>query len=251
MSSYNVFSLFYDYFTKDVKYHDRAEYVLKLFEKFDRKPTLLLDLACGTGNFSVEFAKNGIDVIGVDISEDMLNIAQEKNTDLDKPVMYICQPAEELELYGTVDGAVCMLDSLNHITDYKRFKRAIANVALFLEPERLFIFDLNTPYKHKNVLSNNGFRMKHRNIKCFWSNTYNEAENTVTVHLDFTERTGLFKNEVYSEEFKERAYTEAEIIEAVTECGLELLAVYGENTFSEPKENSERNIYIARRKNNG
>ena len=118
MSSYNVFSLFYDSFTKDVKYRERTDYILRLFEKFDRKPTLMLDLACGTGNFSTEFARRGIEVIGVDISEDMLAVANEKNLELEQPVLYLCQPAEELELYGTVDGAVCLLDSLNHITDY-------------------------------------------------------------------------------------------------------------------------------------
>ncbi len=251
MSSYNIFSLFYDDFTRDVKYRERAVYILSLFEKFDRKPSLLLDLACGTGNFSVEFAKRDIEVIGVDKSEDMLNIAVEKNSTLENPVMYICQPAEELELYGTVDGAVCMLDSLNHITDYEKFKKAIANVALFLEPERLFIFDLNTPYKHKNVLGNNSFRLKNKNVRCIWTNSYNEADNTVTVHLDFLRRTGLFKTEEYLEKFKERAYTDNEVRLALSECGLELLAVYGENTFSEPKNNSERNIYITRRKNNG
>ena len=143
MSNYNVFSLFYDSFTTDVKYADRTEYILSLFDKFDRRPALMLDLACGTGNFSVEFAKKGIEVIGVDISEDMLFVAQEKNAELENPVMYICQPAQELELYGTVDGAVCLLDSLNHIINYDDFKKAIARTALFLEPERLFIFDLN------------------------------------------------------------------------------------------------------------
>lgn len=251
MSDYNVFSLFYDDLTKNVKYADRAEYILKLFEKFDRKPTLLLDLACGTGNFSVEFAKRDIEVIGVDISEDMLNVAQEKNSELEKPVMYICQPAEELELFGTVDGAVCLLDSLNHITEYDRFKKAIANVALFLEPERLFIFDLNTVYKHEHILGNNSFKLRDKNIKCFWSNAFDKMDNTVTVRLDFEERTGLFKKQVYSEEFKERAYSDQEIAEALSECDLELLAVYAENTFRPPKNTSQRNIYVTRRINYG
>ncbi len=251
MSSYNVFSLFYDSFTKDVKYRDRAEYILRLFEKFDRKPTLLLDLACGTGNFSTEFAKRGIEVIGVDISEDMLAVANEKNAELEKPVLYLCQPAEELELYGTVDGAVCLLDSLNHITNYEDFKKAIAKTALFLEPERLFIFDLNTVYKHKSVLGNNTFKEKHKNMWLVWSNEYDESDDSVTIHLDFALKTGLFKKEYYTEEFKERAYSEDMINAAITDAGLELLAVYAEGTEESPKENTERNIYITRRLKNG
>lgn len=251
MSHYNVFSLFYDEFTRDVNYKERTEYLLSLFERFDRRPTLMLDLACGTGNFSAEFAQQGIDVIGVDISEDMLGVAMEKNSDLLKPVMYICQPAEELELFGTVDGAVCLLDSLNHITDFEAFKKAIAKVSLFLEPDRLFIFDLNTPYKHEKVLGNNSFMLKEKGTRCYWSNSYNEADKTVTIHLDFEVRSGLFKKEVYSEEFSERAYTEEEVKEALHACSLELLAVYGENTFEAPKPDSQRNIYITRRLSNG
>ena len=248
MSNYNVFSLFYDSFTTDVKYEDRAKYILSLFDKFDRRPTLLLDLACGTGNFSVEFAKSGIEVIGVDISEDMLFVAQEKNAELEIPVMYICQPAEELELYGTVDGAVCMLDSLNHIMNYNDFKKAIARTALFLEPERLFIFDLNTPYKHKKILANNSFRAKNKDMRCLWSNSYREENNTVDIYLQFSKKIGLFKLEMYSEQFSERTFSEQEIQDALDEAGLELLAIYGENSFEAPKQNSERNIYITRRK---
>ena len=249
--SYNVFSLFYDTFTTDVEYKDRAEYILKLFTKFDRKPTLMLDLACGTGNFSTEFAKKGIEVIGVDMSEDMLAVANEKNADLPKPVMYLCQRAEELELYGTVDGAVCLLDSLNHITDYEVFKTAVARTALFLEPERLFIFDLNTVYKHSEILSNNCFKMRKKGVSCLWSNTYNESDDTVKVRLDFCARSSLFKREYYCEEFSERAYSEDLVLKAINEAGLELLAVYGENTEEAPKENSQRNVYITRRLKNG
>ena len=247
MSDYNVFSLFYDAFTDDVNYPERAKYILSLFEKFDRRPSLMLDLACGTGNFSVEFANEGIEVIGVDISEDMLGVAQEKNAELEKPVMYICQPAEELELFGTVDGAVCMLDSLNHITDYDGFKRAIARTALFLEEGRLFIFDLNTPYQHREILKDAGFKIKKDKVHCVWSNYYSPENNTVKICLDFTVKKSLFSREYYSEEFYERTFSDEEINEALTEAGLVTVAVYGENSFEAPKENSQRNIYITRR----
>ncbi len=251
MSNYNVFSLFYDDFTRDVKYFQRAKYILSLFDKFDKRPNLMLDLACGTGNFSTEFSKHGIDVIGVDASEDMLSIANEKNQSLDNPVMYICQRAEELELYGTVDGAVCMLDSLNHIIEYDNFVSAISKVAMYLELDRLFIFDLNTPYKHKQVLGNNCFFTVHRDMKCFWKNSLQDDDLTVKITLDFV-KGGIFsKKSVYSEEFYERAYTDEEVENALKICGLELLAVYGENTYEPPKAGSERNIYITRRIDDG
>ncbi len=241
MSSYKNFSVFYDLFTYNVNYKKRAKYLLKLFKMFDRKPTLLLDLACGTGGFSFEFAKNGIEVIGVDMSEDMLCEANLKNN-MNNKVLFLCQKAEELELYGTVDGAVCCLDSLNHITDFESLKKSISNVSLFLEPQRLFIFDVNTPYKHQFVLGNNTFKIKRKGVTCIWENKFSAKNNLVDSNLTFYN-----KGETTKQAITERAYSDEEIREALSEAGLEVLAVYGENTFKTPKQKSERNVYITRK----
>ena len=120
MGEYDNFAAVYDRLMSDVDYKARTKRILQLFKEYDRTPELLLDLACGTGGFSNEFAQNGIEVIGVDISEEMLSAARENSAKLGTDVLYLCQKAEELDLYGTVDGAVCCLDSLNHITDYKK-----------------------------------------------------------------------------------------------------------------------------------
>lgn len=247
MSNYNNFSPFYDAFTYDVDYKGRTDYLLKLFERFDRKPTLLLDFACGTGNFSTEFAKRGIDVIGVDRSEGMLCEAQEKNFNIEKPVMYLCQSGEELDLYGTVDGAVSCLDSLNHITDIKLLGETLNKISLFLEQGRLFIFDLNTVYKHREVLGNNTFKMRKKGTSCIWSNRLLEDGFTTEITVDFIYKTGLFKKEVVTEQFLERAYTEEEVGELLKTAGLETVAIYGENTFLPPEDKTERVIYITRK----
>ncbi len=247
MSNYNNFSPFYDIFTYNVDYRKRTEYLLALFERFDKKPTLLLDFACGTGNFSAEFAKKGIEVIGVDKSEGMLCEAQEKNIVLKKPVMYLCQSGEELDLYGTVDGAVSCLDSLNHITDYDVLKKTVEKISLFLEKGRLFIFDMNTMYKHQEVLAGSSYRMKKKGVECVWSNRLLNDGVSVEITLAFTYKTGFFKKETVSEQFCERAYTKNEIKTVLESAGFELEAVYGENTLSPPKEDSQRNIYVARK----
>lgn len=241
MSRYKNFSVFYDLFTCNVNYKKRTKYLLKLFEKFDRKPTLLLDLACGTGSFSFEFAKRGIEVIGVDMSDDMLCEANLKNTEKNK-VLFLCQKAEELELFGTVDGAVCCLDSLNHITDFEDFKKSISKVSLFLEPQRLFIFDVNTSYKHRAVLGDNTFKIKKKGVTCIWENKFISENDLIQTHLTFIE-----KGQAFNQDITERAYSDEEIREALKEAGLEVLAVYGENTFEVPKEKSERNVYITRK----
>ena len=220
---------------------------MDIFKEKDKTPSLLLDFACGTGNFSVEFSKMGIDVIGVDMSEGMLCEARDKNEGLEKPVLYLCQKGSELDLYGTVDGAVSCLDSLSHITDYTEFKETLKKISLFLEPERLFVFDLNTPYKHREILGNSFYKTKKRGVSCLWSNRLKEDGLTVEITLDITYKTGLFKKETVTEIITERAYTDGEISAALSEAGFALEAVYGENTLLPPKENSERNIYVARK----
>ena len=247
MSNYNNFSPFYDLFTQNVNYKKRSKYLMELFNDFGAKPTLLLDFACGTGNFSVEFSKMGIDVIGVDISEGMLSIAQNKNYGLKNPVMYLCQNGPELDLYGTVNGAVSCLDSLNHITNYSDFKNTLSKISLFLEPGSLFIFDMNTLYKHKEVLSTSSYRLKKRGVECFWQNRLLEDGVTVEITLNFTYKSGLFKKESLTETFLERAYTKEEIESALNFAGLKLEKVYGENTKQPPTNKSQRNVYIARK----
>ncbi len=247
MSAYDDFSLCYDELMQDVDYFGRTDYILKLFEKYDRKPTLLLDLACGTGNFSFEFAKNGIEVIGVDPSEGMLCAAMKKlENKADNPI-FLNQSAEELDLFGTVDGAVCLMDSLNHITDKLALQEAFNKVSLFLEKDRLFIFDLNTPYKHKNVLGNNTFIKEGENIFCVWQNS-SEDGITVDIFIDLFVENKNGSYERYSEEFSEVAYEESEIDEILCTAGFLKVAVLDADTKKCVKEDTERVLYIVRKK---
>ena len=243
---YGNFACVYDGLMYDVDYKKRASYLLKLFKKYDKTPTLLLDLACGTGNFSGEFAKHGIEVIGTDMSEEMLSVAGEKAANDGLDILYLCQKAEELDLYGTVDGAVCCLDGLNHITDYRDFCRALSRVSLFLEKDRLFIFDLNTEYKHKCVLSDNVFVIENSDVYCVWANEFKEKNNIVNINLDFF----IKENDCYKrlcEQFSERAYTQAEIESALNKAGLSVVAVFDDLTENPVTDNSERAIYVTRK----
>ena len=247
MSNYNNFSYFYDVLTKDVNYKKRTKYIISLFEKFKGRPTLLLDLACGTGNFSLEFAKSGIDVIGVDKSEGMLSVAEEKNEALDKKVLYLCQSAEELDLFGTVDGAVCCLDSINHITNSDTLLEAFKKVSLFLEDDCLFIFDVNTIYKHKEILGNNSFKIRKKGVTCVWTNKYNDEDKTVEIELKLSYKTSFFKREYVTERFLEKAYTDEELKTLLKEAGFGVLAVFGEMTEEAPNPDSQRNIYVCKK----
>lgn len=240
---YNHFAQHYDILMQNVDYDSRAEYVLNLFKKYDRKPTLLLDLACGTGEFSKRFAAQNIDIIGVDPSYEMLNFAREKLPN----ALFLAQSAESLDLFGTVDGAVCLMDSLNHIINYDDFKKSVSNVALFLEKDRLFIFDVNTVYKHKTLLSDNTFVIEDESVFCTWQNDTDESGLT-EITLDFFSVTDDGKYERFCDEFSERAYSDTEILEALKDANLELVAVFDDMSENAPKSDAERVFYVTRKK---
>lgn len=244
---YSEFAWVYDALMEDADYVARSRYLLSLFKRFDKKPTLLLDLACGTGGFSNEMSAQGISVIGVDISHEMLSVAREASAELGQDVLYLCQDAAKLDLYGTVDGAICCLDSLNHITDYEKFRSAMARVSLFLEPERLFIFDMNTVYKHECVLENRTMVKETNGVFCVWQNEYNKDNHTTEISLDFfVEENGAYHRS--SEQFCERAYTANEIAAAIEAAGLELVAVFEEMTDTVLTDTTERAVYITRKR---
>lgn len=246
MSNYTDFALVYDLLMLDADYDGRTEYIIKLFEKFGKKPTLLLDLACGTGEFSVRFANKGAEVIGVDMSEDMLSVAREKNEALENPVLFLCQPAEELDLFGTVDGAVCLMDSINHITDSKTLKTALSKVSLFLEKDCLFIFDVNTVYKHRNVLQDNTFVLEDEDVFCVWQNQTDQETLVTDIILDFFVGEGN-RYERFSEAFSERAYPIESLKEMLMDVGLKTLAVLDDMSFDSPSEHSERVFFVTRK----
>ena len=166
--AYEVFAQVYDALTRNVDYPARAAYLDKLIRRYGNGGGIVLDLACGTGSLTVELDRLGYDMIGVDKSEAMLMQAQEKNLRLGKSILYLCQGMEELDLYGTVDAVVCVLDSVNHVTDRALLQRAFDRVALFLHPEGVFVFDVNTAYKGREVLGDNAFVYDCDEVFCAW-----------------------------------------------------------------------------------
>ena len=244
---YTSFAENYDLLMHDVDYTARTEYLLSVFEKYSKRPTLMLDLACGTGSFSNEFAKRDIQVIGVDLSPEMLNVAREKSEKEALDVLYLCQDASELDLYGTVDGAVCCMDSINHITDINVLQEAFKKVSLFLEHDCLFVFDVNTLYKHKEVLGNNTFVLEEDNLYCVWQNEYFEDENLTEITLDFFKRD---KDNIYNrcEQFiEERAYSENELTLLLASAGFSVEAIFDDMSFRPLTNTSERAIFVAKK----
>lgn len=248
MSGYRDFAGFYDRLTEDVDYTARAAYFHRLIQRYAPPGKLLLDLACGTGSLSLALSKLGYDVIGVDGSYEMLSVAMGKKGE--EPVLFLCQDMDKLDLYGTVDVTVSALDSLNHITQPGQLQAVFDRVSLFTNPGGLFLFDMNTPFKHQEILADNAFVYDLDQLYCVWQNDLDEDGKNVTIHLDFfvPEEDGRYSR--WEEEIQERAYTQEEVRGFVERAGLELLEVFHEDSQESPRPDSQRLVYLARKPGN-
>lgn len=237
--SYSSFAGVYDTLTFNVEYEKRAEYICELLKRNGCEKGILLDLACGTGSLSELIAKKGYDMILVDSSPEMLGVARERLPE----TLVLCQDMTELDLYGTINAAVCSLDGINHLLKPVDVKKAFACVSLFTEKGGVFVFDINTPYKHENVLGNNTFVYEKDDVYLVWQNSYRKKSRTVDINLDiFTkEKSAYIRN---SESFSERAYYIDDICKWLGEAGFRVTGVYEDMTFDEPHENSQR-VYIS------
>lgn len=245
--SYGSFALFYDRLTENVDYETYAAYIKRLFQSYGKNIKTVLDVACGTGTLTSFLAKEGFEMIGTDESCDMLMQAQQKKLEENSDILYLCQSASELDLYGTVQGAVCTLDSINHITDEDEVKRAFEKISLFMEKDGIFVFDLNTEYKHREVLGNNTFVYDLDDVYCVWQNEFDEEKMLTHITLDiFSEENGLYER--FFEEFDERAYSNKNVENWLKISNFELVGCFEEMTEKEPAADAQRIVYVARKK---
>lgn len=244
-TSYDVFADFYDSLTLNVDYKQRADYIMSVFQKHNHPMGLTLDLACGTGNLTLELKKQGVDVYGIDGCQEMLSQALNKAYEQELNILFLCQQMENIDLYGTIDTCICTLDSINHITDIEKVQKTFDRVSLFMNPDGCFLFDVNTVYKHREVLGNNTFVYDTDSVYCVWQNTLQEKD-VVTIDLDFfqEDKGAYYRSEQH---FSERAYSHNQLTEMLERAGFKVEAVYGDMTFEQPKEKEQRIIYLARK----
>ena len=246
MSRYGAFAEYYDSLTSNVSYEAAAEYVADILNENGIKEGILLDLACGTGTMSLKMAERGYDVIGIDNSPEMLSEAREKAYEAGEDILFLCQDMCSIDLYGTVECTLCLLDSLNHLESEEELLAAFKGVSLFTVPGGLFIFDVNTQYKHKYVLADNTFVYDNDDVYCVWQNEYDDESGRVEIFLDFfEEENGLYRKS--SEYFTERAFSDETIRKLLKESGFSDIKTYGELSKDAPSEKEERVFYVARK----
>ena len=246
MGAYESFASVYDLFMDEINYDEWVSYVEKLWNRFDLKPDIVCELGCGTGNISLRLAERGYETIGIDNSADMLSEAKMKAEQNGADVLFLLQDMREFELYGTVNSIVCLCDSLNYITDDEDMQQVFNLVNNYLHPGGLFVFDLNTEYKFKEVYGENTFSETDEDAVYIWENYYDEEERINEYYLNFFMKNETGTYDRAQEEHFERAYSLDEIIRFIENSGMKFEAAYDAFTFEPVKENSERIYVVAR-----
>lgn len=246
MSGYKSFAYFYDRLTENVDYKGMAHQIDSWVKRFGGRKGILLDTACGTGSLCMELARLGYDVIGVDSSDDMLNAALDKKFDSGLDIQYLRQDMRSLDMYGTIDVTVCTLDSVDHLSSKEDALKAFKCVSLFAYPDGMFIFDVNTLHKHRDVLADNAFVYNLDGLYCGWQNEYDKTDSSVHIWLDFfEEQNGSWQR--YSEDFREIYLSHEVLTELLADAGFEILGVFGGYSDTPLEDDSERAVYVCRR----
>ncbi len=243
---YKNFAFYYDKLMDDINYSSWADYIEKLFSVHKSAPKVILDLGCGTGSFCIEMAERGYEMIGVDLSPEMLSCARKKALEKDLDILYLNQDMTAFELYGTVDAIVCLMDSMNYIT-YKRDIKKIFKLAHnYLNPSGIFILDFNSRHKLQNVLGNNVFCSSDEDVSYIWQNSYDTSNSLCRFELTFFAKEGAnYKR--FDEIHYERAYDEIEIKAIALAAGFKFCKVYGEFGLKAPTSKTERIFFVCKK----
>lgn len=243
MNSYGDFAAIYDILTEDVNYTKRCDYIEEIFKRHaEKSPSLVADLACGTGSVCIGLSERGYDMIGIDSSPQMLSVALEKSEG--KGILYVNQDICSFELYGTVDAFLCLLDSVNHLTEDGDLDALFSLANNYLNPNGLFIFDVNTKYKFEEILSDNIYTYEKDGIFYVWENNYEDRICDIYVNF-FKESNGMYER--IEQSHSERFYSEDEIRTTAQKHGFSVEGVYGELTFAPPEKDCQRQFWVLKK----
>lgn len=246
MEAYTSFAVVYDTFMDNVPYEEWGEYLHGLLLEYGVEDGLVLDLGCGTGTMTEILASKGYDMTGVDFSEEMLDIAMQKRTKSGHDILYLMQDMREFELYGTVRAVVSICDCMNYILEEEDLLEVFRLVNNYLDPGGIFVFDMNTPYKYREVIGNTTIAENREEGSFIWENCFDEESqvNEYALTLFIKEEDDLYRKH---EEFHyQKAYEPERVKELLEEAGLKVEAIYDAFTREPVREDSERIYFIAR-----
>lgn len=245
MDSYSELARCYDLFMDDTPYDKWLNYVLKVFDRYGVPKELVLDLGCGTGTFTGMLSDEGYDMIGVDSSSEMLQIAMAKNEGRDRDILYLLQDMREFELYGTVRAVVCICDSINYLLTDEDVIKTFKLVENYLDKDGIFVFDFNTVYKYSEVIGATTIAENREDFSFIWENYYYPDDHINEYDLTIFSKEGdLFRKS--TETHLQRGYTVSDMKGFVERAGLQLLEIKDADSDGEVNEKSER-VHMAAR----
>ncbi len=245
MNAYKALASSYDRLTNDVDYQGVVDFYYEILRREGLSPKSAVDLGCGTGSVTCLLAERGLRVVGVDMAEDMLTVADEKAQTLKNPPVFVHQKMQHLRLPRAVDMAVCALDSLDYILDPHDCAEAIRRVYKALNPGGIFIFDVNTPEKLR-AMDSQIFLDEDDNVYCVWRGEFDEDSNICSYGMDIFQREGKIWKRSF-EEHREYAYSRQQLTQYLKAAGFTHIEVYADREFVQPREGEQR-IYFKARK---
>ena len=247
---YNIIAPLYDKINGELDYSSWADFIEENVRRYgpDMPTELVLDLGCGTGRMTLELARRGYDMTGVDGSAEMLNIAraEAERAGLSKKMLWLLQDLTSFELYGTVELAVSCLDTVNHITTTGELKQFLSLVHNYLVPDGLLLFDINGKRKFEQIYGDSSYVMEEEGAFCVWQNSYDKKSRICEFYITLFQKNEDGRYVRYDELGAERMYTIRSMKKALSDCGFELIGAYSDFKFTEATDDSER-IYITAR----
>ncbi len=247
MGQYENFAFIYDELMQDVDYEEWVQYIEKIIEKEKVQVKNILELACGTGNLTIPLAKRGYDIVGVDLSEEMLSVAREKSLKKGIEIIYLNQDMRELdfEIYD-LDCIICGCDGFNYILEEEDLKNIFKKSYDLLKENGIFLFDISSYFKISQILSNNTFGENKEDVAYIWENYFDEEENIIEMNVAFFMKEGkLFKR--FEEIHYQRGYKNEEIILILESIGFKDIKLYKDFTFFEGDEKGERIFFVCKK----
>lgn len=287
MEAYTGFAQVYDTFMDDTPYEEWCAYLVELLEKYrgnlesdtnviarnnasraqeneecddsvineetfckniQQERNTILDLGCGTGTLTELLAKRGYDMIGIDNSGEMLQIAMDKRDDAGLEILYLQQDMRSFELYGTVGAVVSVCDSVNYLLEEEDVVQTFRLVNNYLYPGGLFIFDFNTVYKYEVVIGDTTIAENRDECSFIWDNYYHEEEEIneydLTIFVREDEKEERYRR--FQETHYQRGYRLEQMKDYLARAGLMFLEAVDADTHGAVTETSERIYVVAR-----
>ncbi len=242
MNCYKEFAHIYDrLINSDIDYKTWALNILDICSEHTIDLDSYLDLACGTGNLTIEIAREFKDIWAVDLSSDMLSEAEMKMREAGMKARFICQDICSLNLNSTFNLITCCLDSSNYILEEKNFKKYLLGAYALLKEEGLFIFDMNSYYKLTNVLGNNTYNYDSEDVVYIWENSL--ENDIVDMNLSFFVKEGQVYRR-FDEHHLERAYKEEYVESVLKEVGFKIIKKIDNYEDKPVSNNTERICYV-------